>query len=154
MKPMMMIAAVVMMLAAAAAQARLGETEEQCAARYGESLKTEKATPPDEKTAIHIKGEIGIVLSYYKGKVGAALYTRPDGKSLSANQVEILLDANKGEHEWKLVPGQFRKIWQRSDGAQADLDVQEKQLFLITRELGEAKEAARKAAEAKKLEGF
>jgi hypothetical protein len=94
--------------------ARLGETRDQCKARYGDELKIE--TNKDGTTAVsYIKNDFIIIVYYYKDEAVGLCYAkiRPedavkkninnaDPIPMSHQEIETLLNNNSGSSFWKL----------------------------------------------------
>ncbi|HEY5743631.1 MAG TPA: hypothetical protein VIS99_13935, partial [Terrimicrobiaceae bacterium] len=72
--------------------ARIGETEQECAARYGEPIKQF----PDNSFGYQ-KSDLGIIITFFNGKADAIAYRKiatnvlGKGEDISENEVEILL---------------------------------------------------------------
>ncbi len=107
------------------ADARIGETEAECAARYGEpERKAETGDwPPGSHGQWYRKGGLIILVGYHDGKADIIVYqnTKEDlmGKpaELSAMEIDALLKANGGKSRWKaaLAPS-MDDVWRTEDG--------------------------------------
>jgi len=100
------------------ADARLGETPEECATRYG-SPTSFRPSLFEKNTLIgqYYKDEISIRIYFENGRAGAIRFTdiRTD------EQTQKLLNANAQGHTWKERPGADYRRWLRSDGGDAEL---------------------------------
>jgi hypothetical protein len=81
--------------------ARIGETEQECAARYGEPI---KKLPND--SLLYQKADLNIFITFFNGKADAIAYRKiAKDQQLSENEVEILLNDNSGGVPWKKREG-------------------------------------------------
>ena len=91
--------------------ARLGETRDQCIARYG------KPYGGDENQLIFEKEGIQIVVDFYKGRADYLAFANvyapgTRAKPLTAEEVSQLLEKNRGNETWFAKPASDgRKIW-------------------------------------------
>ncbi|PTX99928.1 hypothetical protein DB346_19150 [Verrucomicrobia bacterium LW23] len=72
------------------AQARLGETEEQCIKRYGDIKSEGKKIHPDIKTCDFTKNGISIQIDLYKGVCSRIIFRR----DLSTAEYQVLKELN------------------------------------------------------------
>ena len=81
--------------------ARIGETEQECAAQYGEPI---KKLPND--SLLYQKADLNILITFFNGKADAIAYRKiAKGEQLSENEVEVLLNSNSGGVPWKKREG-------------------------------------------------
>lgn len=96
---------------ATVAQARLGETVEQCMERYGPVIERRSAVlaASDPETLVFSKSGVTIVVEYRESKAWLISYRKV---KMLANEVESLVSANAGEGPWsgslKLSLGECR----------------------------------------------
>jgi hypothetical protein len=104
-------------------QARLGETLEQCTARYCAAVSTD--TDPmaiGEKKADYKKNGYIVEVIFYHGKVAREVFGVLGGRALSDEELETLLESESSsdnswlEHDVSDVP---RRVWVRADRAKA-----------------------------------
>jgi hypothetical protein len=103
------------------ASARLGETPEQCIARYGELIRVEK----DRNLHCYRKNGINIEIRFKDGKAGSIDFFKeasaPNGGTapLSVLETAALMTANDGGSKWKQLPpkpGDVDQVWFTEDG--------------------------------------
>jgi hypothetical protein len=141
----------------AVAHARLGETEDQCVARYGAVF---ARTTADEfgmalPMLVFLKNgyKLGVVL--LDGKAGLTLISKSDDTDFSDNEVELLLTADSAGQKWaKQSVISVKEVWLRDDGAKAQHDPLAKSLTLYSKDFEIAVDNSQKDAEAKKTAGF
>jgi hypothetical protein len=134
------------------ALARIGETYEQCVARYGAAT-----SPPTKGSARFVKGGIIIMIDFSGGiaqEIRFAGQSDPgsfSGKKLTDAQVQSILDANAAGSPWKdITPnggGLVGKELQREDGsAHAMWNYMSGTLMIESKASFDAKTAAAKAS--------
>lgn len=150
------VLAAALILAAVSATARIGETPDECRARYGE--------PVDNKpgSAIYVKNGIIICAEFHAGKTDLILYVKEKTDILGASEafsdVEIstLLKSNGGGEKWERQAAEtMHPEWATETGSiRARLDTLKNQLMVATSACLDRK--AKEAAEAEKsnLGGF
>ena len=111
--------AIVIMACVLPAEARIGETLEQCKARYGEA-ETQDAPPPAEQCYLFHKNGIMVVVALVGGRAAQIVYAAvsPRGESgeLSGTQVTGLLAANSNGGSWTRSDDVGPTVyWMRSD---------------------------------------
>ncbi len=147
----------VILVVALPARARLGETEDQCIARYGtptEILDADKAQVP-YRTLNFIKGNYNVGAAFIDGHCECLCIQRTDNSDLSDNEIQILLDANSDGHTWKKsTETSVYHQWLRDDGTLAHYDTDRHMLALMSKVFIANMAAKQKAAEAQKLNGF
>jgi hypothetical protein len=101
---------------ATGADARLGETPEECAARYGEVV-GEFAPPVKDSDAqgVHYRKDgIDVKVEFRRGKAWSLTFAKVD---MTDEQRELILQANSGAATWE-GPEKFlgRDFWITADG--------------------------------------
>ena len=137
--------------------ARIGETEEECAARYGEPIKKF----PDNRFLFQ-KSDLGIIITFFNGKADAIVYRKiatnvlGKGEKISENEVEILLKSNSGGVPWKKrAVISMNRNWETENGEVFATYLTFENLLMVGTKDHLAREKAEKAAkEGQKLEGF
>ncbi|GEP46400.1 hypothetical protein [Brevifollis gellanilyticus] len=87
------------------ALARIGETREQCEARYGKPVRNKE----EEQTVHYEKAGYHIVCEFYEGKCEDISFNHVaqegEGKPLplSDNEVKVLMESNSGGIPWSLT---------------------------------------------------
>lgn len=136
--------------------ARIGETQQECATRYG------KGTPGKGGTFYH-KGGMRIMAIFWNDKAGCLIFGKIERnalnkpKEMSAAEQEALLEANGGGSEWVKSKGIeiSRKSWTTADGkAVAQYDEFEGTLIISSAEYLKHKNEERAKEEKKALDGF
>ena len=88
--------------------ARIGETEQECAARYGEPIHKF----PDN-IFLYQKSDIDIHITFVNGIAVLIAYRRSvKGQHMSEKEVEILLKRNSGGVPWHKLGG----LWETENG--------------------------------------
>lgn len=139
--------------------ARLGETEDQCIARYG--TPTQVANPGADgtidnyRTLYFSKGDYSISAAFLNGHCGVFAIQKSDKSDLSSNEIQILLDANSDGHTWKKSDEiSVDQNWIRDDGCKAEYTTLSHYLVLMSKEILTDSTVKQKADEAQKLNGF
>jgi len=94
--------------------ARLGDTEQQIAALYGNPVDNDK---PDENGVItntYHKGDYLILVQLLKGHSVAESYTRMDRARFSEKELSTFLKASAAGQEWNKQSGK-KLSWERGD---------------------------------------
>jgi hypothetical protein len=122
--------------------ARIGETQAEVEARYGQ---------PDSQGIYH-KGDFKITIDFHNGVVWGMYFEKPDQSEIRKDELSALMSANGAGLTWNLLSeGPPTKAWKRADGRViAMYQIHKRRLGFITPELAEAV----KAGDAKSLEGF
>jgi len=140
------------------AWARIGETPEQCAARYGNSLGVLETTG----ASIFSRAGVRIIVHFHEGIADYLVFVKekPAGAAGSAsftdNEIQLLLAANGGPRTW----GERNVLGLDKEWETGDLELFASKSFsdgyLVIMTAGALHRAAEKtaAAEQKKLEGF
>jgi spore coat protein CotH len=137
--------------------ARIGETEQECAARYGEPIKKF----PDNSSAYQKSG-LAIIITFFNGKADSIGYRKiatnalGKGEQLSENEVEILLNSNSGGVSWKQrAVISVNRNWETEDGEfLATYSTFENLLKVGTKDFRAREKAKKEAKESQNLEGF
>jgi hypothetical protein len=155
--PLLAAIAAVALMTSSTLFARIGETEQECAARYGEPV-----TKFPDNILLYQKSGLTIIITFFNGKADSIVYaknaTNALGKreQISETEVEILLNNNSGSVPWKKrgvisMDGE----WETENGellatyitSQNSLNIGTKDYLARTR-------ANKAAKESKNLEGF
>jgi hypothetical protein len=151
--------------------ARLGETLEQCEARYGPASRTVDAlasfNTPGTIACTFSKAGYKIVVALHDGKAGVIFYEKEEqgtlGKpvDISQTEVESLLESNGWGKSWQTVPAHEAgwnfadKAWLLEDkSVLAVHDKSNHRLIFTSSEFIEVQSKNRAAKEQKNLEGF
>lgn len=101
---------------ASSADARLGETPEECAARYSEVVGefTPSVKEGDPQGVHYRKDGIDVKVEFRRGKAWSLAFSKAD---MTDEQRELILQANSGTATWK-GPEKFlgRSFWITADG--------------------------------------
>ena len=132
--------------------ARIGETEQECTARYGEPF--EKLP---NNSVLYRKSDLGLVITFFNGKADSIAYRKiVKGQQLSENEVEILLNSNSGGVPWKKHAGApVNREWLTENGELvATYVTHERLLMVVTKDYLARRKAKIEAKEVQNLEGF
>ena len=157
MKPALIIAFVCILTFPSLAFSRVGETIEQCEARYGAHL---KATDGDggmiTESRLYMKNGFNVIVGFSKGICHLCIYTKMDGTALNDVEEKSLLQAEAGTSSWQLLRDfSMDTKWQRIDGevlAQYE-SVNKRMAFTSKAYLG-ALNTAKDAKDKKAMDGF
>ncbi|MDB6069890.1 MAG: hypothetical protein JWL81_1061 [Verrucomicrobiales bacterium] len=96
-------------LSALPAQARLGETREECAVRYGPAIAEVAPLLESANCAVFMKGEIRVRIEFLNNKASYLSFSRP---GLRQEDRQVILEANAGPMVWS-PPAEFlgRLCW-------------------------------------------
>jgi hypothetical protein len=137
---------------------RLGETENQCVARYGDVLKRQDVieTGVTLHSIFFLKNGYTIAAGMLKDTVEFEYFAKDDSSALSDDQIQLLLNADADGKQWaKQNDAAFDKTtWIRDDGATAVYEPVEKRLTIFSKTLLAAGAAAQKADDVQKTQGF
>ncbi len=144
------------LIIASVASARIGETLEQCEARYG------KGSVGKDGEISFTKAGFTIQATFYEGKVDAIGVFKIERdvlghpKEMSDTEVQTLLEANGGGKAWrKLNAVSMDKQWSNEDGSvMAFMKFTSNILIVSTRASLERGRAAMEAKEKSNLKGF
>ena len=137
--------------------ARIGETPQECAARYGQPIKTLQ-----EDMLLYQKGGLGVIVTFYKGKADAIAYRKiaenalGKGDKISDNEIEFLLKSNSGDTPWKKrsVISVNREWESENSNLLATYIMFENLLMVATQDYLAREKAKKNAQEGKNLDGF
>lgn len=152
------------------ATARIGETPEQCQARYGEPVKADK----DNEDRQFLKDDILITVKFYKGQADYIFFeskkmvSPAQLKGLSDSEVQGLLDANGGARSWirskpdhspdykpgKNILNYGPAKWWTKDGMLLATQLGCAEFLIVTKDHQQRFEEEEKAKKNKKLQGF
>ena len=115
MKPILILIAAIVFGLSSAAVARIGQTEEQVNALFGEPIDAGKPDKEGVTTNMYKNpsGEYHALVQFKKDRSIAEAYSRVDGGKLSEKEMEIFLKGNSGGKEWIKDPAKL--AWERSD---------------------------------------
>lgn len=137
------------------ADARIGETLEQCTVRYGAPVTNSKSS------AAFIKAGFVIAVMFYEGKVDSLAIAKVErdalGKSMemSDNEISQLLQANAGNRKWKEITRSFDRSWLTEDAQLVAIyEPSKRQLSIMTKDAAARSGADKKAEENKALKDF
>lgn len=147
----------ILILSSIYAEARIGETQSQCDARYGAPKKSD-----GDGTSLYQKNGFYISIHFHADqadqltirKTSQNLFGTPE--KISDNELQILLSANSDGKKWlQKTDLPFRRIWETSDGhLQACYDDNQCVLLILTFSAISRGTAAKSAEETKNLSGF
>ena len=106
------------------AQARLGETEDQCVQRYGPVLKRATTGDPglDLPMLVFAKNGYTFGAIMLNDKVGFLSIGKMDKSALSDNEIALFLTANNADQKWtKQDIVSSKVVWFRDDGAKRSM---------------------------------
>jgi len=87
---------------------RLGETREQCDARYGNLVSVEKEFRPDFPQYCYAKNDVEIRVRFWQGKVGQIIIGSDHG--MDNDTITEILKANAQGSAWQLDPEETNKM--------------------------------------------
>ena len=126
--------------------ARIGETEQECAARYGEPTKK-----LSNNRFLYQKSDLKIFIIFFNGKADAIAYSKiAKGQQLSENEIETLLETNSGGVPWQKGEG---LSWETETGALL-ANYTDDMLIIATKDYFARQKAKDNAKESQNLEGF
>jgi hypothetical protein len=137
--------------------ARIGETPQECAARYGQPIKTLQ-----EDMLLYQKAGLGVIVTFYKGKADAIAYRKiaenalGKGEQISDNEIEFLLKSNSGDTPWKKRSAiSMNREWESENSNLLATYITFENLLVVATQDYLAREKAKKnAKEGKTLDGF
>jgi hypothetical protein len=97
-------------------EARIGDTKDQAAARYGKPLKCEQEEGVEGCS--HNSGRFFVKCWYLDGVVGALMVRTVDDTPFSQDEIDVIRNANSGGSSWKEKPAELsqRREYERADG--------------------------------------
>jgi hypothetical protein len=132
--------------------ARIGETEQECTARYGEPF--EKLP---NNSVLYRKSDLGLLINFFNGKADSIAYRKiAKGQQLSENEVEILLNNNSGGVPWKKhAVISMNREWLTENGELVATYVTHERLLMVaTKDYLARRKAKIEAKEVQNLKGF
>jgi len=107
--PSLSLLAVLLLCLPSASNARIGETLQQCIARYGQpdSSPEESLSHPKAMECVFIKGGLDISVIFWGGKAASIMFSKLDRSAFSSAEVEELLGKNGGG--WMLLKANERR---------------------------------------------
>ena len=115
MKSILILAAAIVTGISSEALGRIGQTEEQVTALFGQPIDAGKPDKAGVTTNIYKNpsGEYHALVQFLKGRSIAEAYSRVDGGKLSEKEMSIFLQGNSGGKHWIKDPDKL--AWERSD---------------------------------------
>jgi hypothetical protein len=132
--------------------ARIGETEQECAARYGEPTKT-----LPNNSLLYEKSDLNIFIIFFNGKADAIAYGKiAKGQQLSENEIELLLKSNSGGVPWQeRAVISMNRNWETENGELlANYNTVGHLLMIATKDYFARQKDKTDAKEGQNLEGF
>ena len=150
------IIAVLFIIATLPAFARLGETEDQCVARYGPVvLRDTDSSPLKLPLLAFAKNGFTFGALMLNAKVGLLTIQKTDKSSFSDNELDLFLAANSAGQKWiRSDDISVNQDWVRDDGAKAEYNPFAHTFGFASKEYLAAMAEATKADETKKTSGF
>ena len=138
------------------ARARLGETEDQSIARYGQPISVKDVDGENDYRTLEFRKNGYFIMAYFlNGKCALLGLNKDDKSEFSDNEIQALLDDNSEGHAWaKNDTNSTNREWDRDDGALAQYYIFKDSLFICTKNYIIAENIRKKAVEDKKLQGF
>lgn len=106
--------------------ARIGETRDACARRYGPLL--EESSP---QKSFYAKGEYLIIITWINGRAGTVGITRIDSKPITTSEMDLILSANSDGKPWTLAQTSPMR-WTGKDGRVAGYNNSTKLISLMS----------------------
>lgn len=139
---------------------RLEESREKCVRRYGGNVQYDE----DNDLYHYEKGIYRIIAHYFKNKVDAITYLKPDslepsiGYKMSDNEIESILKVNAKDRIWKPTEntsGKRNRMWATEEGDFiAVYKGFDNTLLIVTKEYTARQKLKTKAEEEKLMEGL
>lgn len=130
--------------------ARLHETPDECAARYGHPEERDE----EKRSLTFLKnGYLIHAIFNEDNQCSILMFMREDEGEMSENEIEILVTANLGEDQKKSSEG-LTRIWRNPDGDQGQYEFGHETLTFVTKAAFDAQKAAKKTKERDALNGF
>lgn len=150
--PLLAAIAAVALTTSSTSFARIGETEQECTALYGEPF---EELP--NNSVLYRKSDLGLLITFFNGKADSIAYRKiAKGQQLSENEVEILLKNNSGGVPWKkhAVISTNREWLTENGELVATYVTHERLLMVVTKDYLARRKAKIEAKEVQNLEGF
>ena len=87
-------------LLVATAQARIGETEAEIRARYGDPIGILPSSVEASLTNHYLSGGFSIAVTYVDGRSAREMLAKADKSKITDKEIRLLLDANAGGYSW------------------------------------------------------
>ncbi len=120
------------------AQARLGESEKQCDARYGTAVSSDvDPLLGEQKSLLFKKNGFLVRITFLSNRAGSIRYEKEDRTQLTGDQIKLLLQFNASNANWRQTLTEKDGVlgWDREDGkAEATASVDRKFLVIATAE--------------------
>ena len=84
------------------AQARIGETEAEIRARYGEPIGILPSSVQASLTKRYLSGGFSIAVTYVSGRSAREMLAKADESKITDKEIRLLLDANAGGYSWNV----------------------------------------------------
>ena len=128
--------------------ARIGETLDQCAARYGKAKVTETGSYE------FLKGDFDVEATFDKGICVEITYSLENDKPIPLPKIQECLTENSGAVEWTLADVEDGTTWETTDGKLRAIYLAGELPFLFITDLAFDKARAIKTEEAKRSRGW
>jgi hypothetical protein len=140
-------------------QARLGETEDQCIARWGQPVSKDHPIPPGmigDSLMVFQKGRFSVDVLFLNGVVAFEIISDVDNWALSDVAKQTLLDSESDGLTWNRQGNpNVSEMYTRSDrGVLAIYEIQEHKLQFISKAYFDQQRAKMDADQKAKLKGF
>jgi hypothetical protein len=104
------------------AQARIGETEAEIKARYGDPVGLLPSSVQGSLTKHYLSGGFSIAVTYVNGRSARETLAKADNSKITEKEIRLLLNANAGGYSWNLQQLDSQKnapadllIWRTDD---------------------------------------
>lgn len=88
-------------LVATTAIGRIGETEEQIHARYGNLVTASPNGMEGQEVLVYSAAGMKVGVTFIDGKSAAEFYSKVDDSDLSRDEIDVILEANSGGKKWR-----------------------------------------------------
>jgi hypothetical protein len=147
-----------LLVSAFSAEARIGETLEQCKARYGPVSAHEQGSD----LYVFEKNGFMVAITFFQGNADGLIFKKAETtalgtpKEMSENEIQNFCAANAGSSEWrKSETSSMNKMWATIDGTRfAIYQPFDNRLMIVTKEFLARQAAENAAKENKAQEGF
>ncbi len=127
------------------AEARIGETEEQCVGRYGKVIERKHSEKPPAEVCLFETGRFRIWASFLKGHVAALQVTTLDDAPFSEDELQVIMKANSEGATWREIEAAgYRKFRRSDDGATMSVVANSEALLIESAEWKAASEGMSK----------
>jgi hypothetical protein len=94
------IVLVIMLLIGRPAFARIGETETQIVARYGQSLPANATTMLGQPVKVFLTADLRVGVAFIDGKSAAEFFSKVDGTEIPDKEIQVILQSNTAGSHW------------------------------------------------------